>query len=138
VANGGDPDACAASNELADHPRAGERLAGPWWALNGQDGVVQIGGDTYGELDGALTRGRCERPGTKARRPTKQQFSSGPVPSSAWYSLLHHVVADPQQRLSQDLGGRASARRRPGLTAPLKGVDKTINTRLHGRRGTSR
>ena len=89
------------ANELADHPRAGERLAGARRALNRQDRVVELADDANGEVV-------ADSPGAGTKRPSASRGGRRSSSSRRQYGVpskppRSHALAEPEQAACEHL-----------------------------------
>ena len=84
MADGGDTDLLPRANEVDDHPRARERLAGAGWSLDGEDTAIEGEDDPTRAGDGRFPGLRSVSPATSrgfARSRRSRAARCGPGPS---------------------------------------------------------
>ena len=86
--------------------------------------------DANGELDGGLVRPDFKGPGSKSRRPTKEEVARSSVLSPARNAVLHHVVGYTQKRFGKHIGVHRRVREHGGrmhvsLCTALLYLDRT-------------
>jgi hypothetical protein len=101
VAIGRDADFLAGLHKRTDHACTGVGLAGPRWALDWEE-ASGMRSQARGSLKGCLGSHLQWLP-TETRHGLKKQITCPLILTRACDAVVGHMLADPEQRLRQDL-----------------------------------